>query len=67
VFREIAGRAQVWVDGVKLGEKTDPAPAPLTVQLPQGPAWRTLNVLVQSQPGQPSGLPGRVVVEPGMH
>jgi len=64
LFREIAGRAQVWVDGVKLGEKTDPAPGPLTLALPKGAAWRTLNVLVQSQPGQPSGLVGRVVVEP---
>ncbi|HEY8977795.1 MAG TPA: beta-galactosidase, partial [Burkholderiaceae bacterium] len=65
VFREIAGRAEVWCEGVKLGEKTDPAPGPLTLQLPQGPAWRTLNVLVQSQPGQDSGIVGRVVLEPG--
>jgi beta-galactosidase len=65
VFREIAGRAEVWVDGVKLGEKTDPAPGPLTLALPKGAAWRTLNVLVQSQPGQPSGLVGRVVLERG--
>ena len=65
VFREIAGRAEVWCDGVKLGEKTDPAPGPLTLALPQGPAGRTLNVLVQSQPGQPSGILGRVVLEAG--
>jgi beta-galactosidase len=64
VFREIAGRAEVWVDGVKLGEKTDPAPAPLALALPKGAASRTLNVLVQSQPGHPSGLVGRVVLEP---
>ena len=63
VFREIAGRAEVWCEGVKLGEKTDPAPGPLTLQLPQGPAWRTLSVLVQSQPGHDSGVVGRVVLE----
>jgi len=65
VFREIMGRAEIWAEGVKLGEKTDPAPGPLVVPLPQGAASRTLSVLVQSQPGQPSGLPGRVVLEPG--
>lgn len=65
VFREIAGRAEVWADGVKLGAKTDAAPGPLTVVLPQGPGWRTLTVLVESTAGQPSGLIGRVVVEPG--
>jgi len=36
------------------------------MQLPQGAAWRTLSVLVQSQPGQPSGIVGRVVLEPGV-
>jgi beta-galactosidase len=63
VFREIAGRAEVWVDGVKLGEKTDPAPGPLSVLLPKGSGWRTLTLLLESQPGQPSGVLGRVVVE----
>jgi beta-galactosidase len=65
VFREVAGRAEVWADGVKLGEKTDPAPGPLTVALPKGSGWRTLNVLVGAEPGQASGLIGRVIVEPG--
>jgi beta-galactosidase len=64
-FREISGRAEVWVDGVKLGEKTTFEPGPLTLTLPQGGLWRTLTVLVQSQPGQPSGVTGRVAVEPG--
>jgi beta-galactosidase len=65
VFREIAGRAEVWVDGRKLGEKTIDAPGPLAVTLPQGSGWRTLSVLVRSQPDQPSGLRGRVILEPG--
>jgi beta-galactosidase len=65
VFREIVGQAEVWVDGIKLGQKTDPAPGPLTVQLPQGSGWRTLTVLLQSQAGQPSGILGRVVLESG--
>jgi beta-galactosidase len=65
VMREITGKAEVWLDGVKLGEKTDFAPGPLDLTIPKGPTARTLTVLVQSQPGQPSGLPGEVVVEPG--
>lgn len=65
VLREIAGRAEVWVDGVKLGEKTTFAPAALSLVLPKGAGTRTLTVLVQSQPGQPSGLIGAVLVEQG--
>ncbi|MCU6501317.1 DUF4982 domain-containing protein [Rugamonas sp. A1-17] len=65
VMREIAGKAEGWLDGAKLGEKSAPAPGPLTLTLPQGAAWRTLTVLVEAQPGQPSGLTGDVLVEPG--
>lgn len=66
VFREIAGKAEVWSDGVQLGTKNDPAPGPLKVVLPRGSGWRTLTVLVESPANQPSGLIGRVVVEPGV-
>lgn len=65
VFREIAGKAEVWVDGVKLGAKTTAEPGPLSVTLPKGPGWRTLTVLVEAQPGQHSGVTGPVLVEPG--
>lgn len=65
VFREIVGRAEVWLDGVKLGEKTDAAPGLLSVVVPQGPASRTLTVLLESSPGESSGIFERVVVERG--
>ena len=65
VFREIAGRAEVWLDGVKLGEKTAAEPGPLTIPLAKGAQSRTLTVLVESQPGQASGVIGPVLVEPG--
>lgn len=65
LFQEIAGQAEVWVDGVKIGEKTSPAPGPLRLPLAQGPGWRTMTVLVRAQPGQPSGLIGRVSLERG--
>ncbi|HJV60212.1 MAG TPA: glycoside hydrolase family 2 TIM barrel-domain containing protein, partial [Albitalea sp.] len=66
VFGEIAGKAEVWVDAVKLGEKTNPAPAPFEVLLPQGAAQRQLTVLVEAAPGQASGVWGRVVLERGV-
>jgi len=64
-FGSIAGRAEVWVDGIKLGEKTSPEAAPFAVTLPKGAARRELTVLVEGQAGQPSGVWGRVVLEPG--
>jgi beta-galactosidase len=66
-FRSIAGKAEVWVDGVKLGEKTTADPAAFMVLLPKGAARRELTVLVQAQPGQPSGILGRVAVEKAEH
>jgi beta-galactosidase len=63
VFREVAGSAEVWVDGVKLGEKQDPQPGPLVVRLPPGAAHRQVTLLVQSRAGQPSGILGRILLE----
>ena len=65
VFRELAGRAEVWLAGVKLGEKTTDAPAPYSVLLPAGAAQRQLTVLIESQSAQPSGIRDRVWVKPG--
>ena len=65
VFGNIAGRAEIWIDGVKAGEKKASEPAPFEVLLPKGEARRQVTVLVEAQPGQPSGLWGRVSLEPG--
>ena len=65
VFHEIAGRAQVWLGGALLGEKTDAAPAPFSVRVPHGETKRQLTVVVESTPAQPSGIRDRVVVERG--
>jgi len=65
VLREIVGKAEVWVDGVKLGEKTTAEPGPLKLLLAKGARQRTLTVLLESQPGQASGVIGPVLVEPG--
>jgi beta-galactosidase len=66
MFEQISGRAEVWLDGVKLGEKNSFEPGSLTLPLPQGGTSRTLTVLLQSQPGQACGMTGRVLVEPGV-
>lgn len=63
VFRELAGKAQVWLAGVKLGEKTTDAQAEFSVLLPQGATQRQLTVMIESDPAQPSGLRGKVVVQ----
>lgn len=65
VFDQISGEAEIWVDGVKLAEKTSPEPAGAALTLPAGPAWRTVSVLLRSQPGAVSGLTGGVRVEAG--
>ncbi|UZK64691.1 beta-galactosidase GalA [Sphingomonas sp. M1-B02] len=61
VFTQLVGRAEIWLDGVKVAEKRDPAPAALEVTLPTGQAERTLAVLVEAEPGKPSGF-GKLVV-----
>ena len=66
-FGTIAGKAEVWVDGAKLGEKNGAEPAPFAVTLPKGGPRREVTVLVEAAPGQPSGLWGRVVLERGAH
>jgi beta-galactosidase len=65
VFGSIAGKAEVWVDGIKLADKAGAEPAPFAVTLPQGGPRRQVTVLVEATAGQPSGLGGRVVLEPG--
>jgi len=63
VFRELAGKAEVWLAGVKLGEKTTAAPGEFSVQLPAGATQRQLTVMIESDPAQPSGVRAKVVVQ----
>jgi len=65
VFRELAGKAEVWLGGVKLGEKTGDAAAEFSVPIPQGALQRQLTVLIESQPTQASGIRDRVLVRGG--
>lgn len=59
-FTEIVGRAEIWLDGRKVAEKADFAPAPLDVPLAAGAGERRLVVLVQAEPGKASGF-GKLV------
>ncbi|HEY0624695.1 beta-galactosidase GalA [Sphingomonas sp.] len=60
VFTQIAGRAEIWLDGRRVAEKVDFAPAPLEVPLAAGEQPRVLVVLVQAEPGKASGF-GKLV------
>lgn len=61
-FTELVGSAEIWLDGKKIAEKRDPAPAPLDVTLPAGQGERSLVVLVEAEPGKASGFGKMVVV-----
>ncbi len=65
-FLRLAGRAEVWLDGRLIGRKDDYAPAPLRVALPAGSGARQLNVLIEGQQGQRSGIEGVVRIEPAL-
>ena len=59
-FAEVVGRAEAWIDGQRRAVKADPAAGPLLVPLPAGAGEHALVLVVQAEPGQPSGL-GKVV------
>lgn len=61
-FTEMVGAAEFWLDGRKVAEKTDPAPAPVVVPIGPGQDERRLAVLVRAEPGKPSGFAKLVVV-----
>ena len=63
-FASVGGRAELWVDGKKLAEKTDAAPAPLEAAFPAGSGQRTVELIVQAPAGQASGLLGEVTLTP---
>lgn len=63
-FASVGGRAELWVDGKKLAEKTDAAPAPLEAAFPAGSGQRTVELIVQAPAGQASGLLGKVTLTP---
>lgn len=64
-FKEIRGRGEIWLDGVKVHDKTDEAPLPVKIPLPPGAAAHRVDVLLQkSDASKQVGLGGVVTVEP---
>ncbi|WP_343728950.1 beta-galactosidase GalA [Duganella sp.] len=65
-FAAITGKAEIWLDGKLIGKKDSYASAPLDVTLPAGAGKREINVLIEAEPGQASGIEGHVTIEPGL-
>ncbi|MGK6320465.1 beta-galactosidase GalA [Sphingomonas sp. DT-204] len=63
-FASIGGRAELWVDGRKLADKGDAAPAALHAELPSGAGPRSIVLMVDAAAGTESGLLGPVDVLP---
>ncbi len=57
ILSQAAGRAEVYLDGIKVAEKPDPAAGDMVFELPASVKHRTLVVLFQAQ-GQGAGLAG---------
>ncbi|MFD1789791.1 beta-galactosidase GalA [Sphingomonas floccifaciens] len=62
-FAAVAGRAELWVDGVKLADKPTASTGPIAARIPAGTGARTVLLLVEAAAGVESGLVGRVGVE----
>ncbi|RZT08863.1 beta-galactosidase [Duganella sp. CF402] len=65
-FAAIKGKAEVWLNGQLIGKKDSYASEALDVTLPAGAGKRELNVLIEAEPGQGSGIEGHVTIEAGL-
>ncbi|MFZ0233302.1 MAG: beta-galactosidase GalA [Candidatus Acidiferrales bacterium] len=64
VLRQVAGKAQVWIDGKLLGEKTNAEKKDMTVSCSGGAGERSISVLIEAAAvDAPAGLGGTVTVE----
>jgi beta-galactosidase len=63
MFSRIVGKAEVWIDGKKVAEKTMVDPGELSAPFPAGTGTRTVNLMIEAAAGTQAGLAGRVSVE----
>jgi beta-galactosidase len=63
IFKQIIGKAEVWIDGQLLGAKHTDEPAALEVALPAGPVQRTLTLVLEASDNKSSGIAGLVVLQ----
>jgi beta-galactosidase len=61
-FAGIRGKAEVWLNGALIGKKDSYALAPLDIALPVGGGKREINVLIEAEQGEQSGIEGDVVL-----
>lgn len=61
-FAAVAGRAELWVDGVRIADKSDAATGPIAAALPAGGGERTIVLIVQADAQAPSGIVGPVAL-----
>ncbi|MES2336889.1 MAG: beta-galactosidase GalA [Pseudomonadota bacterium] len=59
-FAAIAGRAELWIDGNRVGQKLQAETGPIDARLPAATGARTIVLLVEAPAGAPSGILGRV-------
>jgi beta-galactosidase len=63
-LRDVVGKAQVWIDGKMVGEKTVAEKQDITVAFLAGDGERTVSVLIEAEAaGTRAGLGGSVTVE----
>jgi hypothetical protein len=64
VLRDVVGKAQVWVDGKSVGEKTNAEKQDMTVPFPAGNGERIVSVVIEAPAvNTPAGLGGIVTIE----
>jgi beta-galactosidase len=58
----VIGRAELWLDGVRVAVKTDPAEAPMTARVPAGGQERVVTILLEAGAGEAAGLSRGVAI-----
>ena len=62
IFAGIAGRAELWIDGGRVATKTRAATGAIEAAVAPGTAPRHVVLIVDADPGGPSGIVGRVTL-----
>ena len=60
-FEKVHGIAEFWLDGAKVAEKTDAAPAAFTLDLPAKSGKRVVTILIKAEGADQTGFTGSIV------
>lgn len=63
IFKDLKGKAEIWLDRKLLAVKKDEAETDFIVQFPDGKGQRELSVLIETNTGNRAGLGGLVTIE----